>query len=476
MVASVLTLKVHADFFHVFPNPFFQSDSSSYLTPVLSLLFNGTFPLSPIRTPGYPLFLAGILSVFSTYSSVLVIQHILHLLTASVIGFIYFRFFNSSLKIAVIIGFISAVLARPLVYAHTFMSDNFFAFLFIIALAFFLIATQRNSLLLWILTGFSVALAFMVRPAAWALFASLALGTWVLVEKKYRMRSFGTFIGTVTLLLFSFSGINWVRTGYFGLCRLGPITLFGSTAYLLSPETIANETVREVLRKIYKKDLGRFGDQNWVMYNPEGPAEALRKLKMSQDLDQVLSELSRQTLLEHPIRYSFDQFKMLVRFLFEGPKRPQRMIPKENTYLLGMQRMDQFTQEFPQSLLFQARDTNSRNPQFISDNGLFPFDKKGWLAHFLWPVVTCMTWMPISSVVLTLFCIFLPETRGRSLFFLSLICTHIILSNVGAGIDGRYGIPLEPIYILLFVAGVEKITLFPLGLAKLYDMFKLFAR
>lgn len=161
------------------------------------------------RTPGYPLFLAAIYSVFGFVPiAVYYFQIGLHLLTILLIYFLTRNFFDE--KIAGLTAILTALFPLTTIYISTVLPEIFSTFLLVLSLWVFVHAMGKNSLWLMFLAGIVISCSTLVRPA-FALF-SLFLFATVWVMKGNRKKLLRPFLSLHVGLLLVW--LPWVVRNY----------------------------------------------------------------------------------------------------------------------------------------------------------------------------------------------------------------------------------------------------------------------
>lgn len=138
--------------------------------------------IPPIRTPGYPLFLAGIFTVFGESGlGVLVAQHVLGVITAALIAWAVLRTHGSSWAIAC--GLIAATCPALVMWECYALTETLTVMLVVTSLV--LTLTSRSSPLNSILLGIALGLACLTRPTI-QLFVPFIVLAWLLRSRHWR--------------------------------------------------------------------------------------------------------------------------------------------------------------------------------------------------------------------------------------------------------------------------------------------------
>jgi 4-amino-4-deoxy-L-arabinose transferase-like glycosyltransferase len=155
--------------------PFISKDSQSYFLPAWDLVHGGGLVLGLRRTPGYPLFLAFIQSLFgSELSTVVLVQHLIGVGTAA-LAFVLGRLIYGRLAGAVA-GLLVALSAPLIVYEHYVLTEALFMFAITAAMLLLVLAMRSKRTYQAFIAGVSLGLASMVRPVGQVLAPVLLLG------------------------------------------------------------------------------------------------------------------------------------------------------------------------------------------------------------------------------------------------------------------------------------------------------------
>jgi 4-amino-4-deoxy-L-arabinose transferase-like glycosyltransferase len=151
---------------------FVTKDTLEYVEPALNLIAGGPLELAQRRTPVYPLFIAGSVSLLGPeLLAITFAQHLLGVGTAALaytIGRLTFG------RMAGLIGGLLAGLSGPLlIYEHYLITEPVFAFLLVAAICLFVagLRTERRALIL--LGGVTLGLAALTRPVGQAVLVVL---------------------------------------------------------------------------------------------------------------------------------------------------------------------------------------------------------------------------------------------------------------------------------------------------------------
>ncbi|MCG3205103.1 MAG: hypothetical protein KCHDKBKB_01820 [Elusimicrobia bacterium] len=459
-LAYTIVLCAHFNLFFIFPAPFFQPDSGGYFHPAVSLVYRFQFSLSEIRTPGYPLFLYLILTFTKSFFGVIIIQVVLLFLTGIIAGILFF-FIHRSLWIAVLIAVITPVLPRPMMYAHTIMSDNLFAFFFLLSILTFLFAVRKGwKWFAW--TGIFCFLSILVRPSGYALGSALLLSfVWTPIQR--RMLSVFIFIVTLLIPLLAWAMINYSFRGSFSLTGQSGEVLFSSSGYLLNLDAQEiSDDIRETLLPIYEKNRAVIRhDHAWTLGNQDGPVINLKKTKIYQAQgDQLFKNLAILAIRQKPILFVKGRFEDLWGYLTYASRRPTNLLPKDIFWFRGIQIFWKETTDIPEArtMLRIHPEKLGRDLARIKTTTVYPYEYGDIISTLLWPLVLTGAWLPLAGFLSSLMLMFNSRARPIALTLIAVEFLHLLMSSMGGGVDGRYALTVEPIYLILFFAGTMKVV------------------
>jgi hypothetical protein len=197
-------------------NDYFFPDSFTYLEPARSLIrglgFTNAGAIETLRTPGYPLLLAGFgLRIVP----MIVFQHLLNVaLAVAIYVFVIHRLGDRFAAIAAAILF--AIDTPTLHYANKILTETLFtALLFVV---FALVVYARKLPLAGVLTGVLV----LIRPVAIAYFAAVAL---CLLLRRIPLRTIAIYVALALVLPVGWSLRNLHHTGVFTISSIGGINI-----------------------------------------------------------------------------------------------------------------------------------------------------------------------------------------------------------------------------------------------------------
>jgi hypothetical protein len=216
-IVAAISIATNFIYFAFASNDYFFPDSFTYLDPARNLLrglgfTNANGLIETLRTPGYPLLLAGFgLRIVP----MIVFQHLLNVaLAVAVYLFVMTRLGDRFVAIAAAILF--AIDTPTLHYANKILTETIFtALLFVV---FALVVYARKLPLAGVLTGVLV----LIRPVAIAYFLVIAI---CLALRRVRLRTIAIYIGLAMLLPLGWGLRNLHHTGVFTISSIGGINM-----------------------------------------------------------------------------------------------------------------------------------------------------------------------------------------------------------------------------------------------------------
>lgn len=215
-IAAAIATATNFLYFALASNDYFFPDSFTYLGPARSLIrglgFTNSGLIETLRTPGYPLLLAGFgLRIVP----VIVFQHLLNVAIAVAIYLFVTRRLGDRF-VAIIAAILFAIDTPTLHYANKILTETLFtALLFIV---FVLVVYARQLPLAGVLTGLLV----LIRPVAIAYFVVAAL---CLLLRRVRLRTIAIYAVLALVLPIGWGLRNLHHTGVFTISSIGGINM-----------------------------------------------------------------------------------------------------------------------------------------------------------------------------------------------------------------------------------------------------------
>lgn len=145
------------------PPIFLTTDSLTYALPAQHLATGQGFDLSLRRTPGYPLLLGTLWSLFGvSFQPVVYLQHLLGVATA---GLTWLLGRISINRVVALLGGLLVALSGPqIIYEHYAMTEALFTFELIASLVALAMALQHGRTRRWVVVGLLFGLCALTRP------------------------------------------------------------------------------------------------------------------------------------------------------------------------------------------------------------------------------------------------------------------------------------------------------------------------
>ena len=145
------------------PPALVTTDSITYVQPALSLANGQGFDLTLRRTPGYPLFLAGVLALSASNLSLAALaQHLLGV--ATIVATYWLGVFSFGRLSGLVGGFTVALSGPQLIYEHYLMTEPLFTLVLVLSLLGLVAAARRNDSHLYLLSGALFGACALIRP------------------------------------------------------------------------------------------------------------------------------------------------------------------------------------------------------------------------------------------------------------------------------------------------------------------------
>lgn len=215
-IVAIITAATNFLYFALASNDYFFPDSFTYLAPARSLIrglgFTNAGLIETLRTPGYPLLLAGFgLRIVP----VIVFQHLINVAIAVAIYLFAMRRLGDRF-VAIAAAMLFAIDTPTLHYANKILTETLFTGLLFIV--FGLVVYARKLPLAGVLTGVLV----LIRPVAIAYFAVAAL---CLLLRRVRLRTIAIYAALALLLPVGWGLRNLQHTGVFTISSIGGINM-----------------------------------------------------------------------------------------------------------------------------------------------------------------------------------------------------------------------------------------------------------
>jgi len=453
---------IHGIMLYALPDPFFTPDSGDYLHGALSYYFGGRLDIPIVRGLTYPLFLAAILRRTGPFEAVLFIQHLLAIFTAMLAAGIHSLLNPRRPLMTMALFMVVAIAPRALLLSHSILSECLFATLQMAALYAFIGAVHKNRPSWAVLGGGLTALALNTRPFALAILAAMGL-LWLGYHRSSRIQKvlaafmIGFFVMEAPFLI-----ANRVARGFWGNEKVGAFYLFGNLAEYLDVTKVHDPSLRLKLAPFYTPEAKpRLRDKAWVRYAPEGPAVTLQNdPRWGAHLDDVFSLLGWQAFWNRPWKAGRDVIRLMISFLAVESMAPEiaQVEPKEVTLQQSIDEYYKFTAAHPAARLLLKFQPKQAQAYFQRVNAyhFFPFDGDNafWLPAYFLAFLSYFLAVPAFLAGIALLA-WAPRCRLPVQLFITILLGQGFLAAAGGTSMRRYGVPMEPLFFLLFFLGIS---------------------
>ena len=221
VIALIVRLVFLAAFFH---SGELIGDEVQYDTIAYNVAYNHSYSMilgipTPLRPPGYPLFLAVIYTIFGhSYLAVKIIQSILSAITCLIIYFLTKEAIDDkTAKIAFVFMALYPVLIG---YNSTILSETLYTLLLAVFMLFFVLWIKRSNITLAVNAGIFLGLATLTRPVT-MLYPFLILPL-IFYKKFISLKSWLVFFIMFLAVLLPWSARNYTLFGIIEPCATGP--------------------------------------------------------------------------------------------------------------------------------------------------------------------------------------------------------------------------------------------------------------
>jgi len=300
--------------------PFLNADSEGYYLPAHDLVSGLPFDLRLRSTPAYPLFIAGVVSLFGEDLQTLVTVQLLVFgpLTA-ILTYALGRLLTQRL-VAVVAGLLAAISGPLLLYEHYVMTEALFGTLLVGTLVAVMMAVRRVSWRWALGSGLFLGAAALCRPSAQALAPILAcallLGGGSMRRRWLAVGVMG--LGAIVVAL------PWMLHN---LAQHGTFAIAGNGRFLLSrtikqdpggfsfeaPPGLVEDPTRAAARRIVQEEA--------VRRPPGSSAQRLRdELGLSEpEAYQTMRDLALEAIRRRPLYYLEGSARFFIDILVGRP-------------------------------------------------------------------------------------------------------------------------------------------------------------
>jgi 4-amino-4-deoxy-L-arabinose transferase-like glycosyltransferase len=257
------------------------------------------------RPPVYSLLL--MLSGMNDYA-IWAIQSILGIAVSILLYFIALQLTGNK-SLSFIIGLSYSLAIQLLFFESIVLTETLTTFLIILSLWLLLVAFDKKSISLYLLTGFVIGLSILTRPIL--LFLSPLIVIFIFFKLKIAEEATSEILRIVSgllipmiILIGGWSLFNKVKVDYFGIT-----TLFGYNLTNHSGAFMQNAPPEySVLRDVYLKHKGNAESQVAIIWGAIPDMQQATGLTFS-ELSRALAKMSIQMFIENPRAYLMNVFE-----------------------------------------------------------------------------------------------------------------------------------------------------------------------
>jgi 4-amino-4-deoxy-L-arabinose transferase-like glycosyltransferase len=282
---------------------FLLRDSGGYHLPAWDLVNGLGFDISSRRTPGYPLFLAGLIELGGEDLYVVALaQHLLGLLVAALTYVIARRLFGPA--IAFVAALLVALEGTLLVAEHYVMPETLFTVFVLLSTWLMLRARDRSSVKLVFALGLCIGIAALIRPVGLVLGAIAVLAVLTThTAWTRRTLTIGVLACGVALVVLPWMARNAVVLGQASMSTTLPKSLLARTAKHDHGFTFFNQAQADQYgdrreaqaRQIIQSAI------NQRLSDGEIYDRLVERLRLSEpEVDRLLRDLTTQVILQRP--------------------------------------------------------------------------------------------------------------------------------------------------------------------------------
>jgi 4-amino-4-deoxy-L-arabinose transferase-like glycosyltransferase len=402
------------------------SDAEGYHKLAIQLLQNHSFvvpgtDLDTFRTPGYPVFISCIYSIFGiNASAVLFIQIFLNLGSVLLLYYIGKSLINKSF------GFIAALLLciEPdhLLNIFYLLTDTLFVFIFLLSCLFLILFVRKNKTIYVVLSAAVLGLATLVRPISF-LFPLVLISGLVVYLALYKKSSIILIAKNSLLVLFTF-GLTispWLIRNYemYGYSKLSSISGYN----------LLNYNVAFSVKKAEKKQI-----------------DIIRN-----DFDSIVNKRATREQLNNPFYKSDVQAEVAKDYI---KKHKKEYIKSHCLGMLNIYSSMDF-KTFSRRILRIGDDVSQKYNGGSFDKfaiNIHRFKTLPFSTLFIGGIYSLLLFLYYTTAILGSF-LFFREKRYLLLFY---IVTCILYFTLLIGVVGlaRYKLSISPFYIFLSAYGI----------------------
>ncbi len=268
VVVSFVFLVSRLPYFALYPVVVVSSDSASYIAAAISM-FEGKLPLFDIRTPGYPVFIYAIWSMYREFVSIALVQSIFTYLSSVLFLVIAYKYYGKRVIYfaLAVCGFISS--SYYIILESAILTEGLFTGLMLVTAGALILAVKSGRAGAWSAVSLLFALMIYVRPAGLFLIALfLPIVVYMFITGAARSNYVALF-APFSVLIFALCSYNYQTLGKFTITPFGEANLAGVTILYMEPSAEYPEFVNSAIKTTL--DSIPNSDKNAVRksYNPD---------------------------------------------------------------------------------------------------------------------------------------------------------------------------------------------------------------
>ena len=363
---------------------------------------------SSFRTPGYPVYIALIYSIFGTRVWVVLLTHIFLDIGTVILVFLLAKKLFGNDSIAKIAAFLYSICILSVCMAMMLITEVLFLFILTLSILLFLKAIETWRIRNFVLVAFLVGLAALVKPVA--KYVPVVMAVTLLFQRE---KGFSTLVRIVVLILVFLVTIapwqarNFQKFGFYALSDIQGSMLFRyNVAFVKAFDE--GKSVQEA-----EKEL--IGD---AVEGIENPFERSK----------IYQRIAIKYISEHPFKFLYYHMKGCANLFLATPKYTV-------IYLLGLKSKPRYKFSVQEGFWERIKKSfmNSRNE------------------YFLTPIFALKQFLEYLTFVIGLFVLYRMGKKQYCILLILIILYFTAVSGVAG--QSRYRMPTVPFYLSLSAAG-----------------------
>lgn len=285
--------------------PILFNDSSGYKEMAVQLKTLNFSGYMGMRTPAYPLLIMmGGINDYVTWA----IQSILGI-TVSILLYLLAMRLTGNKALSFVVGLSYSLSMHALFFEAIILTETLTTFLLISSLWLLVVAFDKNSISLYVLTGVGLGLAALTRPLFLFLIPLVAFFLFLKFKVNegtalHLSRVLGGLLIPAVILVGGWSLFNLVKVDYFGITTLLGYHLTNHSGAFMQYAPPEYSIIRDIFLK-YRENSVSYQNVIWQAY-----PEMLRATGLSfSELSRALTKMSIQLFMERPGAYLKDSFR-----------------------------------------------------------------------------------------------------------------------------------------------------------------------